>query len=718
MKKILYSIFGLALAGMSVVGCTDEIQLGNSFLDKQPGGSLNLDSIFANPDYVNQFLTNIYNQQYYGLPYNQGKNQAANPYNGKLDALTDLYQMHWSSCKVWSSYYTGTFSSKEDPLISFSNDNVWKTVHQVSTIKENIDRVPGMSDKQKRYIVAQAKALQAFAYSLLLPHYGGLPIIERTFDDATETVSDEYGERRIGERCTFEQTVNAIVKWCDEAKDDLYWAYNGNDTESSQLQTGRWTKAGVMALKAQVLWLAASPLYNSDEAYLGGRSEAEQKNLVWYGNFQQSRWERALAAFEDFWRENTANGEYYHLMQAEKKDLDGYRLAYRRGYMYDDSPENIHWTKVAGIYGTQGAYAWLNWNSWSVNRLNNCPSVEYVEMFPWSDGKPFKRETDMKHQTSRDYEVKDAEGKVTKWEVYTCLTGNDNTYDKSVYDKLFYTYRYVPRVGFVKTYSRDPRLYENATVSGTLGTLALKSPDGKATGNIMELWVGGQDAKSCVKHPTENTLVEGLTTYCPTGFGAYKYVLNQAEWWRDPNMHWNVLTIPDVILMYAECLAECGRNEDAIKQVDLIRSRVGMKSIASSYNSSLNLKTDKKNLIEEILRERACELGLTNARYIDMIRRKRGDWMVKKLHGMATYRMIQNAQNQWVRRNAPYFGDDKNGGMAEPARFEYEFFEMTQGTRALWGQDPNSEFVKKWFMMPFPADEINKGYGLIQNPGW
>ena len=691
---------------MAATGCTDEVQFGNAFLDKAPGGTTNLDSIFANPDYVNQLLTGIYNRQYYGLPYNNsGKNQAASPYNGKLDALTDIYQMHWSSCKVWSSYYTATFSAKEDPLISFSNDYVWQTVHLVSVMKENIDRCPGLDEKQKRYILAQAKALQAFGYSLLLPHYGGLPIIDHTINDAAETVNDEYGERRVGERCTFEQTVDAIVKWCDEAKDDLYWAYNSTtDADASSRQTGRWTKAGVMALKAQVLWLAASPLYNSDEPYMDGTSDAEQKNLVWYGNYDANRWKRALDAFEEFWAENQKNGDYYHLLQAEKKNLDGYRLAYRRGYMFDDSPENIHWTKVASIYGTQGAYSWLNWNTWSVNRSNNHPTLEYIEMFPWSDGKPFDHDSDFKYKESYTA-AKDG----SEWDVYTCLSGS--------YDKLFYTYKEI-RGGFSKTYSRDPRLYENATVTGTLQNLALQSADGKAAGNVMELWVGGQNAGQCVKHPTDNTLVESLTSYCPTGFAAYKYVLNQVEWHRDPNMHWNVLTIPDMILMYAECLAECGRNEDAIKQIDLVRSRVGLKSINSSYNANKNLKTDKNNLIEEILRERACELGMTNARYIDMIRRKRGDWMVKPLHGMATFRMIKNAKNEWVRRNAPWFGDDKDGGMAEPARFEYEFFELQQGKRVLWGEDPNSLEVKKWFMMPFPQDEINKGYGLIQNPGW
>lgn len=712
MKKVFHSILALALAAGAATSCTDEVQVGNAFLDKAPGGTLNLDSIFDNSDYINQFLTNIYSKQYYGLPYNNssGKAQAASPYNGKLDALTDLYQLHWANTKVWNSYYTATMSAKNDPLISFSNDFVWKIVHEVSVIKENIyreDLHPNLTDKQKAYIVAQATALQAAAYALLLPHYGGLPIIDHVIADAGEIVNDEYGERRVGERCTFEQTVNAIVKWCDEAAPHLYWAYNGNDDESSSRQTGRWTKAGVMALKAQVLWLAASPLYNDTQSYYDGSSEAEQKNLVWYGNYDPKRWQRALDAFEEFWRENEANGGYYHLMQPTKKDLDGYRLAYRRGYMFDDSPENIHWTKVSSIFGSQGTYSWLqwNWNENGVRRSNHYPTAEYVEMFGWSDGKPFNRATDMKFVES--YPDPKDENKI--WEVYNCLSGN--------YDKLFYTYTISDRVS-TKKYSRDPRLYENAIVSGTFENLPLQSADGKASGNIMETWVGGQFAGNCVKDPTANTLTESLTSTCPTGFGAYKYVLNRAEWWRDPNMHWNVLTIPDMILMYAECLAEVGRNEDAIKQVDLIRSRVGMKSIASSYNSAKNLKTDKNNLIEEILRERACELGMTNARYIDMIRRKRTDWMTKPLHGMATFRMQKNAQNKWVRKNAPWFGDDKNGGQQEPARFEYEFFDLIQGVRAFWGKDPNSDEVKKYLMMSFPQDEINKGYGLIQNPGW
>ncbi len=46
--------------------------------------------------------------------------------------------------------------------------------------------------------------------------------------------------------------------------------------------------------------------------------------------------------------------------------------------------------------------------------------------------------------------------------------------------------------------------------------------------------------------------------------------------------------------------------------------------------------------------------------------------------------------------------------------FEYERFELSKPVRRWWtyGFDP------KWYLSPFPQTEINKGYGLIQNPGW
>ena len=132
----------------------------------------------------------------------------------------------------------------------------------------------------------------------------------------------------------------------------------------------------------------------------------------------------------------------------------------------------------------------------------------------------------------------------------------------------------------------------------------------------------------------------------------------------------------------------------------------------------MNLTTNKENLIEEILRERACELGLSNNHYYDMIRYKHGDWMTKQLHGLVTFRLLQNSKGEWVRNFEAWKGTHKDNGIAEPSRFDYMRFKLFNRTRVQWGMDPNSKEIAKWYLFPFPITEINKGYGLVQNPGW
>ena len=187
---------------------------------------------------------------------------------------------------------------------------------------------------------------------------------------------------------------------------------------------------------------------------------------------------------------------------------------------------------------------------------------------------------------------------------------------------------------------------------------------------------------------------------------------------------WVYLSLDEMYLMYAECLAQTGNLDKAIQMVDVVRKRVGLSSINTSgyykdaNGNKIDLKNDKDRLIEEILRERACELGISNNHYYDLIRYKRGDWFTKRLHGLVIYRMEKNASGQWVRVARPWRGNDKNGGVVEPSRFDYAKFEITNRKRVLWEKDPNSIEVAKWFLWPFPQTEINKGYGLVQNPGW
>ena len=124
-------------------------------------------------------------------------------------------------------------------------------------------------------------------------------------------------------------------------------------------------------------------------------------------------------------------------------------------------------------------------------------------------------------------------------------------------------------------------------------------------------------------------------------------------------------------------------------------------------NPGKNLTTDADALLEEILRERACELGLEDVRLFDMTRYKREDLFRKQLHGLKIYRNDGGG-------NTPWSGSTGNSSIyPKPTKFTHEAFPLVNPSRAWW-----SNFSPKWYLSAFPPSEVNKKYGLTQNPGW
>ncbi|MEG0456397.1 MAG: RagB/SusD family nutrient uptake outer membrane protein, partial [Bacteroides sp.] len=119
--------------------------------------------------------------------------------------------------------------------------------------------------------------------------------------------------------------------------------------------------------------------------------------------------------------------------------------------------------------------------------------------------------------------------------------------------------------------------------------------------------------------------------------------------------------------------------------VDAVRARVGLNGL-------------KKGLSQEefraaLLRERACEFGYEEVRFFDLIRWKMKEKFTTPLHGLNIYKH---------KVNQTY--------LCEP-------FSLEGGaeSRAWW--KPGG-FEEKWYLSAFPQAEINKGYGMVQNPGW
>lgn len=657
-KWLIGAIMGVTASIVST-SCVDEIKFGSSFLEKAPGGSVTKDTIFSSPEYTRQFLVSIYGRQYYGLPYNNNDAlpAASSPYVGKFDALTDCWQLHWDGTSIYKRYYSGAHTAnygRTDDKFSFLHNMLWETVRYGWLLLENIDKVPGLAEEEKDRMKAETKCLMALGYFDMFRHYGGLPIITSSFSG---TDSDYKLPR-----ATVEETVNFMVKLLDEAAPKMPWAYTGADAVTT---TGRWTKAGAMALKCKILQFAASPLFNSAQGYAGGSSEAESQHLVWYGGYKPELWQACKTACEAFFSELTANGNYKLNEVKGDRAPSNYRQAYRMGYALLESPEVLHSIRVMGTDAFKsGTYSWHQWAD--IGRNAYTPTQEYVEMFPWADGKPF------------DWSKATAENKL---------------------DEMFLTGNLIDgQLGLQNIQlTRDPRLYESVRVNGQPKILDWTTA--KMSGDPYELWVGGTDAKQNSK--SENGQYA-------TGYDNMKYYIGTEYQRKDTQ--WGAIRLSDIYLIYAEALLQADNNfAKAIQQVNVVRARVGLGGLAEC-NPDKNLLTDKAALLNEILRERVCELGLEDSRFFDMIRYKMKDRFELPLHGLLIYRLDANGN----RIETAWTNGDKKQKVQQPVHFDYEKFELKNRRRYWWDYG----FDSKWYLSPFPETEINKGYGLIQNPGW
>lgn len=673
-SKVILAVAAIFAAGFASHSCTDPLKFGNAFLEKAPGGTVTADTVFTNAEYTRQFLAGIYSKQYYALPTNSTNNppQCLNYWKGMPEALSDNFQLFFQNTIVGNKYYTGALTSSIDGknngnIYPYLNEYIWQNVRNCYILLEKIDDVPGLDAAEKERMKDEARCLLANTYFVPFRFYGGLPIVTGTFQGD----ESEYNYPRA----SVEKTVDFMVGLLDEviSGGHLPWGYPGTSDAASE--TGRWTIGGAMALKCKILQFAASPLFNSDKPYWDGVYTMEDSSPAWYGNYDVARWQRFRKACEDFINKMNANPEVYHLVKPAGNKFEDYRYAFRSSYLLQGSPEVIMSVRVhKNAKGND--YGWVNLRSNA--RYSYCPTQEYVEMFPWADGTPF------------DWDETAAAGKL---------------------DQMFVTGDKIPGKQMLqnRVYTRDPRLYETVAVNGALQTI--NWGNGKTSGANYELWLGGTTAGN--KPVTQDS-------HYATGYRYLKYYAGEAYVGKFP--HWVSLSVPEIYLGYAEALAQTGDLPLAIKYVDDVRARVGLGGLVEC-NPGKNLTTDKDALIKEILRERACEFAFQDSRYFDMIRYKLRADFEKTLHRLVIHRLVEKdgvwvvSDGQWYKKCFGKVTDPSDPDFYEPTHFSYEKLPITVGSRIWWDKERGG-FDPKWYLQPFPITELNKKYGLEQNPGW
>ena len=171
----------------------------------------------------------------------------------------------------------------------------------------------------------------------------------------------------------------------------------------------------------------------------------------------------------------------------------------------------------------------------------------------------------------------------------------------------------------------------------------------------------------------------------------------------------------DIHLCYAEALAQTGNLQKACDEMNKVRARVGLGKV-EVMNPELNLTSNKDNFIEQLFKERACEFGYEDVRWYDLIRYKRSDIFKKQVHQLRVWRKDANGN----RMDPADYGGNTSLQPGEPwPNCIYEKIPCTNNIRVWWDTDTQeSKWSDKWYLSPISRDEINKGYGLNQNPGW
>lgn len=640
--KHLSKWFIATLAGVALFysSCVDQVKFGDSFLEKAPGVAVTQDTIFGKATYARAFLWNTYSKLYYALPvyWNtvEGKMNT-----GIFEMMSDCWHSHTDWNGINRKYYSGSYKagdedSSDDTRFGYTKENCWEAIRAALLFVENVERVPDMEDAEKKRLAAEAKVIVASRYFDLFRHFGGLPLIKETYD-----VQPSYELPRA----TVEETVNYMINLLDEAAatPQLPWDLGTDDTNWQ----GRFTKAAAMGLKCKILLFAASPLFNDNVPYCTEPpQDAVTNHQVWYGAYKPELWDQCLQACVDFFTELQSRG-YYELTQATEATAKGYRDAYNKAYFTRENNKELLISTHISRFGKFNS--WDEWQYIFVNSGNGTvitggltPTLEFMEMFPMSNGEPFQLNT------------------------ATDLFYTDNDYNKPI---------------------RDPRLYETMLVNGT-----------QFGDHAAELWIGGRDNINDTEKETGKYA---------TGFGCYKFYKEGVNSLKDKYLQWPYLRLAEMYLIYAEALLK-SKNDlpGAIEQVNKVRARVGLGDLAVC-NPGKNLTTDADALLEEILRERACELGLEDVRLFDMTRYKREDLFRKQLHGLKIYRNDGGG-------NTPWSGSTGNSSIyPKPTKFTHEAFPLVNPSRAWW-----SNFSPKWYLSAFPPSEVNKKYGLTQNPGW
>lgn len=449
-----------------------------------------------------------------------------------------------------------------------------------------------LAETYKEQFLGQAYFLRAWRYYQLVKWYGGVPIV---------TTLQDPVEGSYTPRSTTKETIEFILEDLEKSA-ELLKPYTANGGWSSSSDWGRVTTGTALALKARVLLLWASPIFNRAN--------------------DQERWTNAYSEIVKDLPTIQACG--YGLYEDAANNVNG--SAFAKMFMQVQSPENVFVT-IKSSNDPEGNGYYNPWEETIRPRNTNgkgslVPSEMIISEFPMKDGK-----------------------RPANLSTYTKLEGSSYTYEKEYpfmnRDPRFYRTFVFP--GMRWAYNGDPQEADSNNPSYDKGTnyafwgYVWYTSDSDAS-NIDNTSYYGAD--NLLENGRNSVLVRKRSDDLDVNDPLYVYQpsANNQQCFRLSGAPYIELRYAEVLLNYAEAACMSGHMSEAVEQIKKVRQRVGY---TGDCGLDASLSSNQQACMSAILYERQIEFAYEGKRFDDLRR-----WLL--FDGGANMSSINGAPASWT----------------------------------------------------------------------
>ncbi|WP_295121125.1 RagB/SusD family nutrient uptake outer membrane protein [uncultured Chitinophaga sp.] len=470
-----------------------------------------------------------------------------------------------------------------------NNLKVWRAIRHCNIFLENMNdmsKVPDITPAERSRWIGEAEFLKAYYHFYMLRMYGPIPVIDKNVSiEGAESVPNV-------KRDPVDSVVNYISRLLDAATEKLPPRIMDENTE-----LGRVTQPVALAIKAKLLIMAASPLFNGNSDY----TNFKDKDGVALFNltYDATKWEKARDAVKAAIDAAEENG---HVLYEYKLDVLGLsdttkrQLSIRNSFTQRWASEHI-WALSNSYFVNEALCAapferGSNTNRGQLRGLWAAP-MKIAKMFYTHNGVPIEEDKTLSFANYAELRT------ATKAERFNIEQG-------------FVTARL--------NFDREPRFYADLGFDG--GVWYMKdSPSGKDEATYYLKAKNGERAGfgDFVNYNETGYFIKKLLHWESTTAGTAAPTFKTYPW---PEIR-----LADLYLLYAEALNEAEpASATAIEYLDKIRTRAGLKGVVESwanYSSNPSKFTTQDGLREIIHRERTIELAFEGQRFWDLRRWKK-----------------------------------------------------------------------------------------------